>query len=120
MFNNAITVLLAHYPIFGYFHDYRLGNAHNAFLSVLTSTGVFGFSFFFFFYYYSVHKLREKLNGNATRYLAYLGILLLFLEGCAESPVLTAGSMYAAATSPLLLFIKYGEETEKPKEEKCG
>lgn len=116
MFQNAIVFILEQNPIFGYFSDYQLGNAHNSFLSVLTSVGIFGFIFFFGFYYRSVHELRKKLNGDPIRYLAYIGILMLFLEGCAESPLLVSGSMYAAAASPLLLFIKYGESAGEKKE----
>lgn len=97
-------------PLFGLFNEYQLGNAHNAFLSVLASVGIIGFVFFYAFYYQTISSYRDQLHGNEVNYVAFIGILILFLEGCAETSVLLSGSMYAAATSPLLLFVRYTDD----------
>lgn len=100
-----ILYMIAQYPAFGYFEAFGLGNAHNAYLSVLVSTGIVGFVIFFAYYYRVVSHLRQYSEISKAHMVAYVGLLLLFLGGCSEAATLLAGSMFTAASSPLLLVL---------------
>lgn len=108
IFYYALLNLQGHY-LFGNFSSSQFANLHNAYLSVLVSVGVLGFFLFLLFFWREVVRLWKQHSRNEVTYLAFLGFMLLFLEGCAEAAILVSGSMYAVATAQLLFLINYGE-----------
>ena len=105
MFSNFFVELLKN-PIFGNYARYQLSNSHNAYLAVLLSLGLVGFIVFIVFYFYIINGFRKTIV-NPVQKVAFIGILLIFIESTSEAALLVSGSMYAAATSTLIFFINY-------------
>ena len=94
--------------IIGNVGQYQFGNAHNAFLSIISTTGVLGLLIFYLFFFFAFMDLRECSENNRYKVMPLVGLLLLFVEGCAESATLVSGAMYAYGGAQLIYLIYYG------------
>ena len=103
--------------IIGDFGQYQFGNAHNAFLSILGTAGVIGLLLFCLFFFFAFMDLRKYSVNNCYKVMPFVGLLLLFVEGCAEAATLVSGAMYASAAAQLVYLVYYGnwafEEEQK-------
>lgn len=103
--------------LIGDFGQYQFGNWHNAFLSIICSNGLIALVVFFLFFYRSCMDLRKYSENNCYKVMPFVGLLLLFIEGCAESATLVSGAMYASAAAQLVYLVHYGsrfaEEEQK-------
>lgn len=103
--------------LIGDFGRYQFGNWHNAFLTIICSIGVIGLLVFCLFFYWACMELRKYSENNCYKIMPFVGVLLLFVEGCAESATLVSGAMYASAAAQLVYLVHYGhrmvEEEQK-------
>lgn len=103
--------------LIGDFGRYQFGNWHNAFLTIICSIGIVGLVVFCLFFYWACMELRKYSENNSYKIMPFVGVLLLFVEGCAESATLVSGAMYASAAAQLVYLIHYGhrmaEEEQK-------
>lgn len=102
---------LQHNYLFGNYASGIFSNLHNAYLSVLLTVGVVGFSLFLLFFWEQTKQFERVHHRNEVTHMAFLGILTLYLNGCVEAAMMVSGSMYAAATAQLLLLMNYEEYT---------
>lgn len=98
--------------LFGNFGRYLFENLHNAYLSVYASVGILGLLVFYIFFYSQIKSYWKKSGNSVVSKMAFVGLLLLFVEGSVESAVMVSGSMYAAASAPLILLmnVQFKEE----------
>ena len=94
--------------LIGDFSQYQFGNWHNAFLSIICSTGMIGLLVFYLFFFRAYMDLRKYSENNCYELMPFVGALLLFVEGCAESATLVSGAMYASAAAQLVYLVHYG------------
>lgn len=103
--------------IIGNFAQYYFDNLHNAFLSILCTTGMIGLVLFCLFFFFALMDLRKYSEKNCYHVMPLVGLLLLFIEGCAEAATLVSGAMYASAAGQLVYLVYYGswmfEEEQK-------
>ena len=79
--------------VFGNLKDFNFQNSHNAALTILANIGIVGFAL------YAVYTLSELLElykqcYKDNAFYPFLAILCLFVMGCAETAVLTSGTVY--------------------------
>ena len=94
--------------IIGDFAQYAFHNWHNAFLSILGMTGLIGLVLFYLFFFFAFMDLRKFSENNCYKVIPFVGLLLLFVEGCAEAATLVSGAMYASAAGQLVYLVYYG------------
>jgi hypothetical protein len=108
LYQNVFLDLKGHL-LFGNFMIYRFENLHNGVLSILASLGVMGLLLFYlycFMVYLNIgrNNLRSKIS-----FIAFTGILAVFLNACTESALFVSGSMYAGSISVLIFLTKLKE-----------
>ena len=97
--------------LIGDFGQYQFGNWHNAYLSIICSNGLVGLLIFYLFFSWACMDLRKYSECNSYKLVPFVGLLLLFIEGCAESATLVSGAMYASAAAQLVYLVHYGNRT---------
>lgn len=91
--------------VFGNFGLYQFTNLHNAYLTILATSGIVGMVMFAIFYWKCLKKFWRLHSANSVAFVAFIAILLLFIEGSVESAILVSGSMYAGAATAILMFL---------------
>jgi O-antigen ligase len=92
--------------LFGDFGTYQLKNLHNGTLSIYSSLGIIGLVLFYVYFFRAY--LYILVNGFKCRaaFIAFLGLLAIFVHSCTESAFMIGGSMYAGTYSILLILVK--------------
>jgi hypothetical protein len=105
----TLRQLKNHY-LFGDFGTYRLGNLHNGILSVLSSLGISGLLFFYIYYFRAYFYLLKHYIKSRTAYIAYIGLLAVFIHACTEGAFIAGGSVFAGSLSALIFLLKVEEK----------
>ena len=117
MFASVLKYMKLPAWIIGDFGQHQFTNSHNAFLSILCTTGLIGLVLFILFFFFALMDLRKYSEKNCYHIMPLVGLLLLFIEGCAEAATLVSGAMYASAAAQLVYLVYYGnwafEEEQK-------
>lgn len=78
---------------FGNLSDFCFQNSHNASLTILANIGIVGFIMYAIYIIAELLELYQSCYRKAAFY-PFLAILCLFIMGCAETAVLTSGTVY--------------------------
>ena len=99
--------------LFGNLSYFQFRNSHNALLTILVNIGVVGFILYLVFTIMSVNSLNRKckINNNS---ICIIAILMMFIMGCAETAVLTGGTIYYVFM--LVMLILSNNELKKQEE----
>jgi hypothetical protein len=97
---------------------YQFENVHNGVLSIIVSLGLLGLILYYLYMLRVLFRVAQKLN-NKTAYIAFCGILMVFVQSSAESALMVSGSVYAAAVSILYLLtrVEISNNTIQTKDE---
>jgi hypothetical protein len=101
MLNNVKSSLL-----FGDFIEYKLANLHNGSLSILLSLGLVGLAFYYSFFIRNLFRVLNNKFNNRTAFIAFCGILTIYIQASAEASLMVSGSVNSIAIGLLFLLTK--------------
>lgn len=104
-YEQALNALKSNW-LFGNYGKFRLANLHNGTLSVLSSLGIAGFISFYACYFRAHFQIKTYGPKSKSSFIAWIGLLAVFLHTCAESALITGGAMYAGSISVLIYLAK--------------
>lgn len=105
IFRSAFTSVSNRF-LLGDFSKYQLENLHNGPLSVYASLGLIGLIIFYIYYLRAYYRILSYGFQCQTAFIAFLGLLSVFIHSCTESSFLTGGAMYAGSLSVLILLTR--------------
>lgn len=79
--------------LFGNLEYFNFQNSHNALLTILVNIGIVGLGLYLIFTIASFNSLYRKIESR-NQMICCAAILALFVMGCAETAVLTGGTIY--------------------------
>jgi|GEM_PF-3305918 hypothetical protein len=101
LFLDTLSAIKNHF-LFGYLSLYQLPNTHNGILSIYSSLGIISLLLFYVYMFRAYFHISSRGFTSKSAYIAFWGLLLVFLHACVESAFITAGSIYAGSISMLI------------------
>lgn len=89
--------------LFGNLSYFGFQNSHNALLTVLVNIGVVGLILYLVFTIMSFNSTNHRCKANSS-FMSMIAILTFFIMGCAETAVLTGGTIYYAHMFVILIL----------------